>query len=618
MWTSKPKGKWECDSPKNRCVAHTGFRPGKNVSGGLGWWGQATNSRGNCTNYVAYRLIQNGAPDPGFRGSGGAKNWRQVVIDKLGAKRADGKPAVGAIAWFDFGHVAYVEKVVDGAVYLSDSSWPTKPGVGGSSRRVVRKGDWWWPDAFLHVKDAPTRHNDPRGHLDKVGSPATGKVRVAGWAYDPNAKTKPVAIHAYIGGKAGAKGAKRYKLGAAKKKRRDVARAIEGIGAKHGFDAMIPTTATGSQRVCVYAINRGPGSSSLLDCREVEIKAEYEPCSTRPGDGVGTFWPWNQTWHLRNCPSAGPSNYGFHRGKNEDVIPLVGDWDGDGKDSIGLYWPWDQTWHLRDTLETGSTDYGFHRGKNEDVIPLVGDWDGDGKDSIGLYWPWDQTWHLRDTLETGSTDYGFHRGKNEDVIPLVGDWDGDGKDSIGLYWPWDQTWHLRDTLETGSTDYGFHRGKNEDVIPVVGDWDGDGKDSTGVYWPWDGTWHLRNSLSSGPSDYAFKRGRKDKVPVVGDWDGEGKVAPEPPPAEPPPEEAESVVPKSTLWCVVPRVRGNRLRAAVRKLRRRHCAPGKIRRRVVRGRKLIGRVLRQAPRPGAKRRAGASVRLVVGASHVRHR
>jgi len=584
--------------------------------------------KGQCTSWVAFRLNRRNHVSftNWYMGQhfGDARIWGEAAN---GAKiTVDDKPAIGAVAWYSFGHVGYVEKVSP-QVVISEMNYDNR---NGFRVRTISRGNYW-PTGFIHIKDLkghdPSEDN-PVGHLDKVGSPAAGKVRVAGWAYDPNAKTKPVAIHAYIGGKAGAKGAKRYKLGPATKKRGDVAKKFKakGVGSRHGFDKVIDTKATGPQPVCVYAINRGPGSSTLLACKKVDIKVEYEPCSTALGDGIGTFWPWDQTWHLRNCLNAGPSNYIFRRGKNKDVIPVVGDWNGDGKDTIGLYWPWDRTWHLRDTLTTGSTDYGFQRGKNSTIIPVVGDWDGDGKDSTGAFWPWDGTWHLRNSLSAGPSDYGFKRakaGREDEVIPVVGDWDGDGRDSTGVFWPWDGTWHLRNSLSAGPSDYIFKRakaGREDEVIPVVGDWDGDGRDSTGVYWPWDGTWHLRNSLSAGPSDYIFKRGRKDKIPVVGDWDGEGKVAPEPPAApEPEPEPAPTpeeieIGPAAhhVRRCVVPRVRGNRVRVAVRKIRSRHCTP-KILRRAVRNRRRIGRVLQQTPRPASKRRAGAEVRLLVGAS-----
>jgi beta-lactam-binding protein with PASTA domain len=62
--------------------------------------------------------------------------------------------------------------------------------------------------------------------------------------------------------------------------------------------------------------------------------------------------------------------------------------------------------------------------------------------------------------------------------------------------------------------------------------------------------------------------------------------------------------------VVPRVLGLRLAAAKRKIRRRHCSVGRVRR--VRSRRsLFGRVVRQTPRPGQVRRRGFPVKLVVG-------
>jgi hypothetical protein len=408
----------------------------------------------------------------------------------------------------------------------------------------------------------------PRGHLDKAGSPAVGKIRVAGWAYDADAEKKPVNIHAYVGGKAGNKGAKGYKLGPAKKKRKDVARA-KGIDPKHGFDKVFKTGKRGIQPVCVYAINRGRGSNKLLGCKDVAIKVTVgeEACDYEDGDRPGVFWPSDATWHLRNSLSAGPSDVIFMKGRGSR-IPLVGDWDGDGQDSPGMFWPSDATWHLRNELSSGTSDYIFKRGRG-DRIPVVGDWDGDGKDSTGMYWPSDGTWHLRNSLSHGPSDYAFKRGKkgrHDEVIPVVGDWDGDGRDSTGMFWPWDGTWHLRNSLSHGPSDYIFKRGR-KDKIPLVGDWDGDGRDSTGTFWPWDGTWHLRNSLSSGPSDCIFKRGRSDRIPLVGDWDGEPEPDSAPEPEVPPPP-VEEALPEEVAPVVLPapRVRRARLDKRVLHLR----------------------------------------------------
>jgi len=69
-------------------------------------------------------------------------------------------------------------------------------------------------------------------------------------------------------------------------------------------------------------------------------------------------------------------------------------------------------------------------------------------------------------------------------------------------------------------------------------------------------------------------------------------------------------PPPATRCVVPRVVGLRLRAAKTKIRRAHCAVGRITRVRSSARKR-NRVLRQSPRPGRRYAAGHKVALVVG-------
>lgn len=194
LWTSTPRGGWECSARDNRCVKHTGFKPNFPAK----YWGQDRNSKGNCTSYVAHRLIRNGARDPGFNGSGGARAWAGVA----GTKRVNGTPAVGSIAWWDgagamraggFGHVAYVEKVAGGTVYLSDSRYPVKPGSGGSSRWTVSARSENWPDGFLHVKDAPSKPKgaSPRGRIERVTGEPGNRVQVVGWALTRTRRRPP-------------------------------------------------------------------------------------------------------------------------------------------------------------------------------------------------------------------------------------------------------------------------------------------------------------------------------------------------------------------------------------------------------------------------------------------
>jgi Domain of unknown function (DUF1906) len=113
---------------------------------------------------------------------------------------------------------------------------------------------------------------DPVGYLDLSGAPSPGHVRVKGWAFDPNVPTQPLAIRAYIGGRAGAPGALEYELGAiAAGGRADVAAKYRAAGPKHGFDLSFPTVKSGPQPVCVYALNAGPGSDRLLGCKTTAV-----------------------------------------------------------------------------------------------------------------------------------------------------------------------------------------------------------------------------------------------------------------------------------------------------------------------------------------------------------
>jgi hypothetical protein len=72
--------------------------------------------------------------------------------------------------------------------------------------------------------------------------------------------------------------------------------------------------------------------------------------------------------------------------------------------------------------------------------------------------------------------------------------------------------------------------------------------------------------------------------------------------------SRAVPPPPKARCIVPRVVGLRLSLALKKIRRAHCAVGRVRR-VRSGR--IGRVVSQSPRAGVKKPKGFRVRLAVG-------
>jgi uncharacterized protein YkwD len=105
---------------------------------------------------------------------------------------------------------------------------------------------------------------DPRGSLDLASSPQPGKLRVAGWAYDPDAPLATTAIHVYVDNGFGG-------VFQANTLRADIGSAFAGVGNNHGYDATL-ALARGTHTVCVYAINAaGAGTNPQLGCRTVSV-----------------------------------------------------------------------------------------------------------------------------------------------------------------------------------------------------------------------------------------------------------------------------------------------------------------------------------------------------------
>jgi hypothetical protein len=114
-------------------------------------------------------------------------------------------------------------------------------------------------------------NDNPRGSFDAVSSPAPGQVQISGWAIDPNAPKSPVSIVAYLGGKVD-EGASAYELGPiAVQERSDLLALYPRAGGAHGFQASFPVIGSGRQRLCVYALDIGPGADKLLGCRVVGV-----------------------------------------------------------------------------------------------------------------------------------------------------------------------------------------------------------------------------------------------------------------------------------------------------------------------------------------------------------
>ena len=128
------------------------------------------------------------------------------------------------------------------------------------------------------------------------------------------------------------------------------------------------------------------------------------------------------------------------------VEPLVGDWNGDGFDDVGVV--------VGDTFALDLDGDGVWEGNaGGDRVtrfavsfgpgtPLVGDWNGDGRDEIGVFVAGGR--FLLDANGNGvwngktSGDENVLLGQQgllADQVPVVGDWNLDGRDDVG--WAWD-------------------------------------------------------------------------------------------------------------------------------------------------------------------------------------
>ena len=214
------------------------------------------------------------------------------------------------------------------------------------------------------------------------------------------------------------------------------------------------------------------------------------------------------------------------------LIPLTGDWTGSGVTTIGLFDPASGTFFLHNSNSGGYADMTFGYGwvpaaGQPALIPLSGDWTGDGVTSIGLYDPATSTFFLRNSNTAGVADETFCYGwvpaaGQRALIPVTGNWTGTSVTYVGLYDPASSMFFLRDSNTAGVADATFPYGPAGcGWTPLAGDWTGSGTDTVGLYDPANSTFFLRNSNTAGVADSTFSYGMPGTpvVPLAGNWTG---------------------------------------------------------------------------------------------------
>jgi hypothetical protein len=227
-----------------------------------------------------------------------------------------------------------------------------------------------------------------------------------------------------------------------------------------------------------------PGPNRRIDIGAVEVQFQRSALPAVVNQSVN--------YHLRESLTTGQINLGPYVLGTTPLVPVMGDWDGDGMRTPG-YFKGGQ-FFLSNEIDGSGTIVNFTFGDSRG-FPVVGDWDGDKDEEVAVFRA--GTWLVRANTSPTSTTVGpftFGSGTWPLTVPVAGDWNGDGIDGIGYYLPNGAgvgTWTLRQTaIASGPSAGSFNFEAAQPGYPVVGDWDGNGTDTFGT--KTGATWSLTN------------------------------------------------------------------------------------------------------------------------------
>ncbi len=133
-----------------------------------------------------------------------------------------------------------------------------------------------------------------------------------------------------------------------------------------------------------------------------------------------------------------------------DILPVTGDFDGNGVDTVALVDLSGQKVSIYNSHQTGKPDQTYRwREITPTSIPVAGDWNGDGVDTIGIYDSATGQFILRTDPGVETTRARFSiTGAPLNSTPLAGDWNADGKDDVALWSAGTKELHVSTSLTT--------------------------------------------------------------------------------------------------------------------------------------------------------------------------
>lgn len=149
--------------------------------------------------------------------------------------------------------------------YGFDAFAPKPTSIGDHSICIYLYYDWGpWPGLGCRTYSVTV---NPFGSLEVAMQTSPTGVRVSGWAIDPDT-SMPIDVHIHVDGAyAGGEYANRY--------RPDIESQFPHYTGHHGFDLVVPAT-NGTQNICAYGINVGPGVDARLGCLAMDRIVDFE------------------------------------------------------------------------------------------------------------------------------------------------------------------------------------------------------------------------------------------------------------------------------------------------------------------------------------------------------
>lgn len=197
-----------------------------------------------------------------------------------------------------------------------------------------------------------------------------------------------------------------------------------------------------------------------------------------------------------------------------EVIPLIGDFDGDQVADFAYFTPKGE-FYFKSSYSTDWRVIGVPAGN---VEPVVGDFNGDGRDDFAVRNRDNGLWTIHDLRSNSMWQTVF--GNQPGDFAVVADYDGDGTDDFAIRRTTSRLFIIKES-STGNIRREYFGAKEED-LPVVADYDGDGKADIGVRRPSRKQWYIKYSSNNKIYRTGFG-GQTTDIPIPADYDGDGRA-----------------------------------------------------------------------------------------------